>query len=87
MPVLPFIIPIMALSIPIIAIVNRKESPIGQAIARRINGREAGGSTIAETEHLKRRIAELEDKVQTLEIEMTFMNNLLEAPSKDKSAV
>jgi hypothetical protein len=81
----------MALSIPIIAIINRKESPIGQAIARRLDSRNphraASEAVGLENETLRRRVAELEDKVQTLEIEMTFVNNLLEEPKPDRAGI
>jgi hypothetical protein len=81
---LALLIPIMALSIPLVAIVNRKNSPIGQAIARRLDrgSRPAvvGAATAEENRYLKERVAQLEDKVQTLEIEMAFLNNLIEAP-------
>jgi predicted nucleic acid-binding Zn-ribbon protein len=82
---LALLIPILALSIPIVAIVNRKGSPIGQAIARRLD---RGSSTLTrvadeqENAYLKQRVAQLEDKVQTLEIEMAFLNNLIEAPKE-----
>ena len=79
-------IPILALSIPIVAIVNRKGSPIGQAIARRLDRGTAqtpSGAVVQENAYLMQRVEQLEDKVQTLEIEMAFINNLIEAPKEE----
>lgn len=88
----------LALSIPLSAIITRRGSLIGQAIAERIRSKRAGGPDGASVDQLQDRVRELEEttvrqqqEIAQLEDEVSFMNRLLEtretvaSPSKRNS--
>lgn len=89
--VLALFIPILALSIPIVAIVSA--GPIGKALAERINAKNAGGTAGGERiAMLERRIEQLErltrtqsEELERLEQDYSFVTKLLEDGGKKSS--
>jgi uncharacterized SAM-binding protein YcdF (DUF218 family) len=75
---------LIALLIPIIAIVA--DSPIGRALARRLEGPEQAPPALAELakkiELLEAEVDDLARSVQTLQDENAFLQRLLEDPSQ-----
>jgi hypothetical protein len=75
---------LVALMIPIIGIII--DSPIGRAIARRLEGPQATPPALTElakkVELLEAEVDDLARSVQTLQDENAFLQRLLEAPSQ-----
>jgi ABC-type microcin C transport system permease subunit YejB len=89
---LALFIPILALSIPIVAIISG--GPIGKALAERINTRNAGGSAAGgeRVAMLERRIEQLErlartqaEELDRLSQDYSFVTRLLEDGGKKSS--
>lgn len=81
-----FVVVMTVLFIPISAIITRKSSIIGQAIAERIakRGRRKNiESESRETEQLRETIAEQAERISQLEDRVSFLDRLIEHSPKE----
>ena len=92
--ILAFVFAMGILAIPIVAIITRKGSAVGQAIGRRIAAREAiDDETVhASLENLRDTVVRQQKTIEDQQSELTdlreklqFMQRLLEAPGEKRS--
>jgi len=76
------IILIVALLIPVAA--SLVDSPLGKAVARRMEGRTDGGDLQRKVENMEAEMEELNRSVAGMREELQFMQRLLEDPRRKK---